>query len=231
MTPDMTGQAPAAPTPLPTPPDFPFEWERPGDEMLLWERESMHMALQATAMDAFFQRQALAGAARAFEGYDLPIRMRLVSLHGWAYQSVGPVSHDPAELARLGASAEQKLGALVGHVMERWEQDWLPRVRAAVAEIDALDVDGGTDEELAARLERAVDSFADIWQVHFQLVIPMLLGVSLFDDMYRQVLGGEVFEPFALLQGLESMSLRCDLRIAELEREIRTRQSALLPPL
>lgn len=210
--------APGGPTPIPAPPDFPVRWPSPGDAMLLWEREAMHMPFPTTAMDAEMQERALAGAGVAFAAYDMPVRLRIMRLNTWVYQAVAPVSFDHAELEALGRSAEAKLGEAIATLRERWEGEWLPEIQQAIEWWEQFDLAAASDPALADHLAQSLSRFDRLWTIHFQIVIPMLMGVSLFDDFFREAVGGDTFEPYRLLQGLENKSIEADLALWRLGR-------------
>ncbi len=67
--------APSAPGPIPTPPDFPVAWETPEDEQLLWSFDRMHCPDPAPPMMLAFADSFNEGFKRAGEHYSLPIRM------------------------------------------------------------------------------------------------------------------------------------------------------------
>ena len=103
------------PQPIPLPPDFPVAWERPEDAHRFWERETMHMPGQSTMLDdSFARRWCDAGFNAGCEDYSMPVRNAYRRVNTYAYQSIAPISHDPAELEQLGQEAQERLGAAIG---------------------------------------------------------------------------------------------------------------------
>jgi pyruvate,water dikinase len=61
---------------------------------------------------------------------------------------------------------------------------------------------------------------ARLWEIHFQLAFPMLLGLSLFDDFYRDLFGDEdTFQAYRLLQGFENKTLESNQALWALSRK------------
>jgi pyruvate,water dikinase len=58
-----------------------------------------------------------------------------------------------------------------------------------------------------------------LWEIHFLLAFPMLLGISLFDDFYRDLFGDEdAFQAYRLLQGFENKTLESNQALWALSR-------------
>ena len=120
------------PQPIPLPADFPVVWERPEDAHGFWERETMHLPGQSTMLDDSFARRWIdEGFNAACEDFSMPVRDSYRRVNTYVYQSIAPVSHDPAELEQLGLAAQERLGAAIGNQREVWERDRLPEIKRA----------------------------------------------------------------------------------------------------
>jgi hypothetical protein len=103
------------PQPIPLPADFPVDWERPEDAHGFWERETMHLPGQSTMLDDSLARHWIdEGFNAACEDYSMPVRNAYRRVNTYVYQSIAPVSHNPAELEQLGLAAQERLGAVIG---------------------------------------------------------------------------------------------------------------------
>src|SRR5205085_9140895 len=198
-------------------------WESPEDAQRFWEREVMHAPTPFTVLDDdLAQRSTMAGFNCGCEYYDLPIRNRYARINTWVYQSIAPVSHDPAELERLGRSAMENMAATFGRHLEIWRTESLPELEEMYAVWDGFDLGGATDEELAAHLDRTVEMLVRAWQIHFRTVFPMLVGMSLFHDLHGELIGNEDgFDSMRLLQGLPNRSTESDSALLALARRAR----------
>src|SRR5206468_3241356 len=73
--------------------------------------------------------------------------------------------------------------------------------------------------ELAAHLETAVELMRRAWEIHFMTVFPVIVSMSLFEDLHRELLGADDgFEAYRLLQGQSNKSLEADRALYELSR-------------
>lgn len=211
----------AEPTPIPVPADFPVSWAQPGDERRLWTRESMHAPGQMPAMDASIARRWIDdGMNAAFEHYSMPVRNRCWRVNTYLYQSIFPMTFDPEELGRLGHEAEQRVGAVLGGQIDRWNAEWLPKLQRIYDGWRGFDAQGAADPELAEHFRRVVDESVDVWEIHFKVVFPVLMSMSLFDDFHRDTLaGGGAYDSVKLLQGFENMSVKVDRELWFLSRD------------
>lgn len=62
-----------------------------------------------------------------------------------------------------------------------------------------------------ARFDRA-------WEIHFLTVFPVIIGMSLFDDLHHELFGDDSFAAFRLLQGLDNLTLEADRALYRLSR-------------
>lgn len=197
---------------IPIPPDFPVEWEEPGDADRFFEREVQHVPGQMTELDYSFGKLLY---KNGFNGgcahHELPVRNNFRRINTYGYQSIGPVSHDPAELEELGRRAEQHLGAAMARILEAWDNETLPEVQQSIDFWSSFDFERASNEELASHLDASLTHFSNVWRLHFITVIPMLVAMSMFDDFYAEIFGDDDrFASFRLLQGFDSHTLEAD---------------------
>jgi pyruvate,water dikinase len=225
----MTTETEARPTPIPIPEHFPFEWEDPAQAHAFWEREVMHFPTQVTVLNGDLLRLMVAGGFNAgCEHYDMPIRNQYGHFNTWIYQAIGPVSHDPAEMEAIGKRAGENLGRVLGTQVERWQNESLPELERMYAEWGRFDLEGAGDQELLAHVDRTVELFVRAMEIHFVTVFPVLVGGSLFHDLYADLFGEEDgFEPYRLLQGLDNKSLEADRALHVLAQSARRNEAVL----
>ena len=211
----------AVPQPLPVPADFPVTWEHPDDTHRLWERETMHMPGQAPLLDfSFIKRWGGTGFNYGCEHYSMPVRNVHQKVNTYVYQSIAPVSHDPAVLEALGKTAQERIGAKLGTQAEVWENERLPEVKELLGRWRAFNLESATGAELICRLNDTIVWSERAWNIHFLTVFPMLVSMSLFDDLYTELLGADDgYAAFRLLQGLDNMSLVGDRALYALSRK------------
>ena len=224
----MTNTTGTGPTPLPVPEHFPFEWDDPEDAARLWQREVMHVPTQTTVLDDDLQKIVIdEGFNVACAAYEMPVRNAYRRINTYVYQSIAPVSHDPAVLEELGKRAAENLGGAVGTQLQRWQGESLPELERMYEAFGALDFDGGP-AEAAASLDAAVDLMRRAWEIHFLTVFPVIVSMSLFQDLHDELLGSEDgFESYRLLQGQDNKSLEADRALYALSRSALTRHFVL----
>lgn len=208
------------PQPIPLPADFPVVWERPEDAHAFWERETMHMPGQATVLDgALACRWVNEGFNAACEDYSMPIRDTYWRANSYVYQSIAPVSHDPEVLESLGRTSQERLGAVIGKQVELWETEWLPEIKELLARWRAFDLIGTSAAGLITHLRDTLAWSERAWHVHFMVALPVVVSMSLFDDLYADLLGGDdPYGAFRLLQGQDNLSLQVDRDLYALSR-------------
>jgi phosphohistidine swiveling domain-containing protein len=208
------------PQPIPLPPDFPVTWERPEDAHGFWERETSHVPGQSTMLDDSFARRWIdEGFNAACEDFSMPVRNAYRRVNTYTYQSIAPVSHDPAQLEQLGRAAQERLGGAIGDQKDVWERDRLPEIQELLGRWRAFDLAGATDAELVGHLHDTIAWSERAWHIHFVTVFPVLISMSLFDDLYADLLGGDDrYAPYRLLQGQDNMSLVVDRALYALSR-------------
>jgi pyruvate,water dikinase len=201
------------------PADFEFAWEQPGDERGFWERDRMHFPEPIVPLDYSMMRIVYGeGFNRAAEQYGTPVRAHPRRFGAYFYSAMAP-SVPPEQMAAQGKIAEERLTPAVSSLRERWEAEWLPEIQEIIAELRAYDLAGASMPELIRHLDLAIERMGRLWEIHFLLAFPMLLGLSLFDDFYRDLFGDEdAFQAYRLLQGFENKTLESNQALWALSR-------------
>jgi pyruvate,water dikinase len=230
----------AAPQVLPVPDDFPVRFA-PGDEQVLWERDRMHFPGQVTALEAELVSEAVGPAfGHAARLYSLPVGdLRTRTEHGYAYTATVPLPVPPGELEELGRRSEAVLGAAVARLGELWDEQILPEIREHLDAMAAADLDAASPAELAAALDATLARATRLWELHFEIVFPAYLAVSEFDELFRDLFGGEAFDAYRLLEGIETKTFevgrdlwrlsRVALASAEVTRVLEREAAAAVP--
>jgi phosphohistidine swiveling domain-containing protein len=206
---------------IPLPSDLPAPWEQPEDEQAFWTSDPMHFPNPMTKLDYMLGGMIYGpGMNHAFETYEIPLRADSRRFWTHLYTSISPLMLPEDEVHAMGQRSEEKLGAVMGRLMERWETDWLPEVKQHLDYWERLDLQGATTAELLAYLDETVRRLQRIWAVHFELVFPVQLPVSLFDEFYRDLFGDEnPFAAYALVQGFDNLTVRAGTELWKLSRK------------
>ena len=205
--------------PIPAPPGFPVVWEHPNDEQRFWSQDRMHFPEPITLLDHSMMRAVYGhGFNGAAEHYGLPIRAHTRRIGAYHYSSMAP-HLPPEQMEAQGKIAEERITPAVAGLQELWDRAWLPEILEHIAALRAFDLAGASVPELAAHLDETEERMGRLWEIHFLLAFPMLLGLSLFDDFYRDLFGDEdAFQAYRLLQGFENKTLESNQQMWALSR-------------
>lgn len=209
---------PATPRPIPAPPDFPVTWERPEQERLFWTHDRMHWPDPLPIVYASLVPED--GVNRAAERYQAPIRFDAARINGYQYSSFHPPLVPPEELEAMGHRAQEKVGQAMARLGEIWETEWFPEIKQHLDYWRSYDLRGATMPQLLDHLDQTLKRHERLWTIHFEVAFPMLMSVSLFDDFYRDTLGGEgAFDAYKLLQGFTTKTVESGEELWKLSRK------------
>ena len=205
---------------IPTPPDFPVNWENPDDERLFWTRDAMHFPNPVNALeDEFFVRITQGdGFARASEAYDMPVKNLVRLVNTYLYSAMAPAVA-PEEMEAAGERSQQKIGEAMARLGERWSGEYLPEIQEYLKDWDRFDLRGAPMPELLAHLDETVDRFRRVFEIHFTISFPMMISMSVFEEFYRDLFGSDgAFDAYRLLQGLDNKTVETGRELWRLSR-------------
>lgn len=210
------------PARIPAPPDFPVAWEGPHDEHMLWVQDRMHNPDPVLPLEEGIWLFIYDGFNRATEAYELPIRVSIRILNTYLYMAIAP-SVPLDQMEAQGKRAEEKLGAAMGQLGERWNGEWLPEIQSHLAWWDAFDLRGATTPDLVTHLNGTLHRSRRLWDIHFLTVFPAYMAMSLLDDLYRDLFGGDgAFAAYRLLQGFNNKTVESGHALWDLSRKALT---------
>ncbi len=203
----MTSPAIPAPKPFPIPDEFEFEWPAPEYAAMTFQQDRMHVPFPHFPMSAWWVQRFTTGFTAAFQMYSIPMRVDVLRLNTYYYMGVNPAV-PPERLPEYEARAIGELQVAMGRAMERWENEWLPELKRGWETWATKDLAGASDGELTAIAREGVAWYARIWAIHFEMLIPVMLGASLFQETYTELFPDrEPLSAFKLVQGYDNMSL------------------------
>jgi phosphohistidine swiveling domain-containing protein len=211
---------PPEPKIVPIPPDFPVRWDAPEEEKLPWQFDPMHFPDPMPRLEGELQSNIYdSGMGPAFAGYDMPMRAKGKMFNDYHYMAIFPVV-PPEEMEAQGKKAEAALGAAMGSLRVRWEEDWLPEIQEHIAFWDAFDLTGATQAELSAHYDATLQRRDRLWRLHFDIVTPAYLAMGFFDELYKDLFAGEgTFSSYELLGGFDNKTLETDQALWDLSRK------------
>ena len=197
-------------------------WEAP-EGHLFWTQDSGWCPDPITPLTGSLFEEIIEPAFNAgWDTYELPFRSHCRRINTYLYyaqESTPDASPEQAEHQQ--ARAHAKLMVAMDQLGEVWARDWLPEITAYLDEGGALAVHDATVPELLAQLEATLSGFRRVWDIHFQLVWPGFLAMSLFDELCRDLFGAEeTYAAFTLLQGLDNKVLEADRALWQVAQEV-----------
>ena len=210
-----------APKSIPLPPDFPVTWEQPEDERLFWTRDIMHFPEQMKPMTTLFAEAFNKGFANASQVTQMPIRLRYSRLNTHMYAAMVPMV-PPEEMEAQGKRAEETLKGNIARLTDWWEGELLPEVKNHLAFWEDFDLAEASMADLLAHLDETESRFSRLWDIHFLVAFPFLVGPSLFSELYEDLFGtgeGRALNPFRLAQGFGNKTVEGDHALWDLSRK------------
>ncbi len=210
----------SSPRRIPVPAGLTIEWEQPEDEHNFWALDRMHFPHPTTRIDDVMHHMIYGpGMNHGFATYDMPMRADARRIWAHLYMSVTPLRLPDEELEAMGKRSEEKLGAAMGQIMERWETTWLPEIQEHLRYWENFDLQGASISELLSHLDETLHRLQRVWALHFEIVFPVQLPVSLFDEFYRDLFGDDnKFAAFGLVQGFDNLTVRAGTELWKLRR-------------
>ena len=212
--------APSSPRPFPVPDEFGFEWPAPELALLTFQQDRMHVPYPQTPMSAWWAQRFAVGFNNGLRANSVPMRVDVLRLNTYYYMGVNPAV-TPEELPALEGAAVAALQQAMARNAERWEQEWLPELRRGWDEWARRDLTTANDTDLAEHVRAGEEWFKRIWSIHFELLIPMMLGASLFEETYVDLFPDRPpLTAYRLLQGVDNMSLEAGRELWLIAREV-----------
>lgn len=194
-----------------------FEWKRPEDAELWWGWDQMHFPRPMYPYTASVECVAMSrGCTTAFQRFGMPITMHLTTLGGYGYQATEFHNLNPDNfLPKL----RENIVTAVNGLMDRWQGEYLPEVMGLNAHLRDYDYAATSDEGLIAEIENSAVTRERLWDIHMQVVMPVILVAGVFGDMWEQAFGAERrFESLLLLQGFPNKTIEAGAELWKLSR-------------
>ena len=197
---------------------FPVAWDSPEEAQSMWLLDEVHNLKQMRALDFDLRlRPMVIGTNRAYERYGIPLRIEPKLIHAFVYQKMTFADLPPAELTSRVKAADEAVRRTAAALERRWEEDWLPEVKAHLAELSAFDLGTASLPALLAHLHQLHDRLLRLWEIHFELLLAAILAISDFEDAYRDLFpDAGPFEAYDLLAGFPNKTIEANDRLQQL---------------
>jgi rifampicin phosphotransferase len=183
------------------------------------------------ALSPFFQsihgHGFSAGFSQAAAELNAPI-ITYVHLYrnNFQFKRIVPREARNEEHARqIGESAEQTMKSEIAQLRERWEQEHLPRLLDLHARLRQIIASAPAEAATPETVDELLAMHAEFWTIHWRIVLPMLLGMQIFDELYADLFGADA-DSHALTAGNTSESVRGTVALAGLASFAQSRDLA-----
>jgi len=197
------------PKPIPTPDNFPITWDDPADAHLPLNQDRQHAPSPLTPLSGWLAVEHWGpGSSAGLAAIGQPLKLQIRRINTYYYLSVTP-AFPPEQMEEAGHKAEEALKALMPVYGERWRDEWLPEVQSHHNKWNAFDLADASDFELIDHLDWTLETFRRFWNIHFQLMVPALVGPSMLLDLYNDLIeDAGPMDAYKLTQGFDNTSLR-----------------------
>jgi phosphohistidine swiveling domain-containing protein len=196
---------------------FPVNWDDPADARYMWTLDRMHAPEPMTLADALaFECAFDHGLTAAAQAYDVPLRAVTRRINTYLYLALAPTNWRMAE----NPNRTDRLGWAIGRLGDLWDDEYLPEIKRHLQHWEALDPASSTLSQLTNALDDSVERTRRLYEIHFLIWLPFMAAISLFDDFYRDVLGGvSDFDAYRLLQGFRNKTVESGRALWQLSRQ------------
>ena len=216
-------EGPPHPEPVAIPPqeDFPVEWASPDEQKIPWHLDRMHFNEIMPPLEGEFWTRFMHGMHLGMEHYEMPLQAVAKAFNYWEYLGIFPCVA-PEQMPEKGKRSDEVVMATVGRLQERWDDEWLPAIMKQIDKWDAFDVTTASTADLQAHFAEMWEESMGLWEIHFQIVFPVYVALSLFDDLNHELFSYDgVFESQKLLQGFDNKTLAVNRALWDLSRKAR----------
>jgi pyruvate,water dikinase len=213
----------------------------------LWRLDAIHYPNPLPLLEHdLHQGYDGAGTVRGLASYNLPMHYLLRNFNGYLYSAIVPASAPPEFVMRLMQGFKRVAPGLVKRMENRavadmsqkylvlvearlqnlhpfWVAEALPAIQALLRRWRSFDLDGAGWAPLLAHLEWTLAANEEAGYWHTLLMVPFLLAMSEFDELYRELFSDvDPFGSHRLLQGYDNCLLQGDRWLWQLGRKALT---------
>ncbi|MBL8151636.1 MAG: hypothetical protein JNN15_17050, partial [Blastocatellia bacterium] len=189
---------------------------------LFWTLDRMHYPDPIKPLEDFFLLQTYKeGFNSATKSYDIPLSFLYRRINHYHYTAIAPLQIPVDELQAQEVSAQKNLTEAVINLPEIWDKQFFPELQSYIKEWKAFDLGKAGLPQLLEHLDRSVIKYGKSYEIHFRIVFPLLVAITIFDEFYTDLFGKDTaFEPYGLLQGFSNKTLESDHELWKLSQEI-----------
>jgi pyruvate,water dikinase len=206
-------------------PAFPVHWDDPADAYVTYTTDMMHNPDPMSPLQQTLQPSTFYGWQKAMREFGMPFKAMHVRFQNfYQYDRVEMIEPASPEEAKAGGEAlEATMKREVGSLADRWNDEHLPRTRQIIDRFIAIERDSASAPlaDIASMLGEFEEIRAELWTIHFRIVVPMMLGMQIYDELYTDLFGGTEADAHVLLGGRLTRSVAAGIGLSDLAANAR----------
>ncbi len=195
------------------------DWNAGLPEGATYLHDSMHFPYPLSPLTISLVAGAWSeGATRGFREVKVPLlNFHSVGRNAYLFQWMEFEEFTNPEAAQAsGAVTEATMRQLMGRLRDYWETDRLPATQEGLNALRAIIAEVPASDRVPELVEETLVIFADLWRLHFTVVVPMGVAMQVFDEFHTEVFGGSEEDGHPLLAGQLTESVKAGFGLSDL---------------
>lgn len=201
-------------------PTFPVHWDDPADANLTYTTDRMHNPMPLCPLAQSLQDTTFYGWLKAMREHGLPFKaMHIRFQNYYQYERAEMIEPSSPEEAAAGEQAlEATMKREVSRLADRWNGEHLPRVKQIVDRFISIEhhISTAPLSDVESMLHEFESLRSELWTIHFRTVVPMMLAMQTYAELYADLFGGTVADAHALLVGRPTKSVASAIGLSDL---------------
>jgi pyruvate,water dikinase len=205
---------------IPVPVEDPYALDDPADQSVTFYHDRMHFPFPVSPLFQSIHGPAFAqGITQVARETNAPVsayehRIR----NNYQFERMVPkVPRNEEEAHQMGELAEQTMKPEFSRMLERWNQEHLPRILEIQSRLREIIGAAPAAAATPEHIDEVRSLLAELWTIHFRIVQPSILALQLFDEFYADLFGADA-DAHALVAGVPSATLRAGVALTELAK-------------
>jgi len=199
---------------------FPVTWDKPEEAEEMWLLDQIHCPTPVCTLDYQLRLQTfLIGTNRSNSRFGLPIGSEPKLINGFVYNRLVTADLDPETMSAVLRACDDNVRNGYAELSRNWEETWLPQIQEHLAAFSSFDLAAASVPELCSHLAAVRERVESLWELHNDLLVPLLLALHDFEEAFRDLFpAAGPLAVFDLLGGLPNKTTEANLKLWELGR-------------
>ena len=200
---------------------FTVTWDNPKEAEEMWMLDQIHCPSPLRRLDYELRlRTFIVATNRSNQRFGLPLRSEPKLIHGFVYNKIVMDDLDPDTLPAVLQACDDKVRRSYAELRRTWEEAWLPAIEGQLAALNSFDLAGASLPELCLHLGAVRERVEALWEIHNDLLVPLLLALHDFEEAFRDLFPGSgPLAAFDLLGGLPNKTTETNQKLWNLGRQ------------